>query len=91
MRATTHLIVWHSTHEWARGHDGDGRREVHCNTREGAGTALRTCPRSFLGIYKQGLHLYMATYKAMANTKRVTARLIRRMCIGAAAAHTGDT
>src|SRR5262245_34495519 len=32
-----HATVRHGVHEWARDDDGDGRREVHGNTCEGAG------------------------------------------------------
>ena len=73
--------VCHGAHEWARDDDGDGHREVHCNTCEGAGAALRTYLRAFRGVPKQDLHLYVATYEAMVNTKRVTPLLIRRMCV----------
>jgi transposase-like protein len=86
-----HASVCHSAHEWARDDDEDGRREVHCNTCEGAGAALRTYLRAFRGVHKQYLHLYVATYEAMANTKRVTPHLIRRMCVGDPLAHTGYT
>jgi len=37
-----HASVCHSVKEWARDDDGDGAREVHCNSCEGAGTGLRT-------------------------------------------------
>jgi transposase-like protein len=86
-----HATVRHGVHEWARDDDGDGRREVHCNSCEGAGAALRTYLRAFRGVHKQYLHLYVATYEAMLNAKRVTPHLIRRMCIGNPAAHTGYT
>jgi transposase-like protein len=86
-----HATVCHSAHEWARDDDGDGRREVHCNTCEGAGAALRTYLRGFRGVHKRYLHLYVATYEAMVNTKRVTPDLIRRMCIGNPSVHTDDT
>jgi transposase len=33
-----HLTVCHSQHEYARDDDGDGVREVHCNTMEGIWT-----------------------------------------------------
>jgi hypothetical protein len=69
----------------------DGRREVHCNTCEGVGAALRTYLRTFRGIHKQYLHLYVVTYEAMVNANRVTPQLIRRMCVGDLAAHTGYT
>jgi transposase-like protein len=72
--------VCHDVREWARDDDGDGRREVHCNTCEGAGAGLRTYLRTFRGVPKQYLHLYVATYEAMLNTKRVAPKLIQRMC-----------
>jgi transposase-like protein len=78
-----HAAVCHGTREWARDDDHDGIREVHCNTCEGAGAALRTYLRAFRGVHKQYLHLYIATYEAMVNAKRVTSQLIRRMCVGA--------
>jgi transposase-like protein len=86
-----HATVAHSVHEWARDDDGDGRREVHCNTCEGVGAALRTYLRAFRGVHKQYLHLYVATYEAMVNAKRVTSELIRRMCIGDLSMPTGYT
>jgi transposase len=86
-----HATVCHGMHEWARDADGDGRREVHCNTCEGTGAALRTYLRTFRGVHKQYLHLYVATYEAMVNTKRVTPQLIRRMCIHSLSAHAGYT
>jgi transposase len=86
-----HATVRHSGCEWARDDDGDGRREVHCNTCEGAGAALRTYLRAFRGVHKRYLHLYVATYEALANTKRVTPRLIQRMCVHGRSAHAGYT
>ena len=88
---TAHATVRHGVPEWARDDDGDGHREVHCNSCEGAGAALRTYLRAFRGIHKQYLHLYVATYEAMANAKRVTPELIHRMCIGDPSVHTGYT
>jgi transposase-like protein len=88
---TAHATVCHSVHEWARDDDGDGQRKVHCNSCEGAGAALRTYLRAFRGVHKPYLHLYVATYEAMVNTKRVTPELLRRMCIGNLAVHTGYT
>ena len=86
-----HATVCHSAHEWARDDDGDSRREVHGNTCEGAGAALRTYLRAFRGVHKQYLHLYVATYEAMVNAKRITPDLIRRMCLGDLSGHTGYT
>jgi len=86
-----HATVCHGAHEWARDNDGDGRCEVHCNTCEGADAAVRTYLRGFRGVHKQHLHLYVATYEAMVNTKRVTPEPIRRMCISYLSVHTGYT
>jgi transposase len=86
-----HATVRHGVREWARDDDGDRQREVHCNTCEGAGAALRTYLRSFRGVHKQYLHLYVATYEAMLNTKRAIPTLIRRMCICDLAEDTGYT
>jgi transposase-like protein len=82
-----HATVAHGVREWARDDNGDGQREVHCNTCEGAGTALRTYLRAFRGVHKQYLHLYVATYEAMVNAKRVTPELIQRMCLGDPSVH----
>jgi transposase-like protein len=87
----THGTVCHSTGEWARDDDGDGKREVHCHTCEGAGAALRTYLRVFRGVHKAYLHLYIATYEALVNAKQVSAPLIRRMCFGAPSAHASYT
>jgi transposase len=83
-----HATVCHGVREWAREDDGDGRREVHGNPCEGAGAALRTYVRAFRGVHKQYLHLYLATYEAMVNAKRVTPELIRRMCPGERSRHS---
>jgi len=45
----------HSLHEWASDDDRDGLREVHCNTCEGAGAALRNFIRTFRGVHKDYL------------------------------------
>jgi len=78
----SHATVRHSVHEWARDDDGDGQREDHWNTCEGAGAWLRTYLRVFRGVHKANLHLYVATYAAMANAKQVTPALLRRLGIG---------
>jgi transposase len=86
-----HATVRHGVHEWARDADGDGRREVHCNTCEGAGAALRTYLRAFRGVHKQYLHHYVATYEAMVNAKCITPELICRMCRGDPSRHSDYT
>lgn len=77
-----HATVRHGRHEWAREADGDGRREAHCNTCKGAGAVLRTFLQVFWDVHKPYLHLYVATYEALVNAKRVTPRVIRRVCVG---------
>ena len=46
-----HATVCHSEGEWARDDDGDGIREVHCNTIEGIWTGLRNFLRPFRGVH----------------------------------------
>ena len=48
-----HGTVCHSQGEWARDDDGDGIREVHCNTMEGIWTGLRNFLRPFRGVHKK--------------------------------------
>jgi hypothetical protein len=74
--------VCHSIKEWARLIDGDGVREVHCNSCEGAGSGLRTLVRTFRGVHKYYLADYVATYETMANAKRMAPAIVRRMCFG---------
>jgi len=86
--APAHATVNHSKHEWARDDDGDGVREVHCNSCEGAGAALRTFLRVFRGVHKRYLTDYVSTYEALVNAKRVTPVLICRMCWPPPPVHT---
>jgi transposase len=88
---TVHATVCHGVYEWARDDHGDGQREVHCPSCEGAGAALRTDLRAFRGVHQPYLHLYVAAYEAMVHTTRVTPELIQRMCIGDPLVHTGYT
>jgi hypothetical protein len=62
-----------------------------CNCCEGAGPALCTYVRAFRGVHRPYLHLYVATYEAMVDAKRITPDLIRRMCLGDLSGHTGYT
>ena len=75
-----HATVNHGQHEWARDDDGDGVREVHCNSYEGVGAALRMFLRPFRGVHRAYLHYYVATYEALVKAKRVSANLICGMC-----------
>jgi transposase-like protein len=58
-RGRVHATVCHAAHEWARDDDGDGVREVHCNTQEGGWTGLRNFLRIFRGVSKYYLHQYV--------------------------------
>jgi transposase-like protein len=87
----SHATVRHGVRERARDDAGDGQREGHCHTCEGAGAGLRTYLRPFRGVHKPYLHLYVATDEAMINTKRVTPTLIQRMCLRDLSAYTGYT
>jgi hypothetical protein len=55
--------------------------------RAGAGAALRAYLRAFRGVHKRYLHLYVATYEALVNTKRVTPELIQQMCVHGGKVH----
>lgn len=77
-----HFTVCHSSYEWARDDDGDGKREVQCTTSEGAHAGLRTFLRVFRGVHKAYLACYLAVYEAIRNTKRITPDVVRRLCFG---------
>ncbi len=91
-----HHTVCHSRgengeREWARDDDGDGRREVHCNSCEGSGAALRTYLRKFRGIRKDYLPDYCACYETMYNAKRISPAVIQKMCFLDRSMHAGCT
>jgi transposase len=69
--------------EWARDDDGNGIREVHSNCGEGAGAGLRTFLRVFRGVHKRHLASHVAVYETMTNARRISARIIERICFGA--------
>jgi len=75
-----HASVCHCAKEWARDDDGDGVREVHCYSCEGAGTGLRTFLRPFRGVHKYYLADYVATYETIVNAKHITPTVVQRMC-----------
>ena len=74
-----HATVCHSRREWARDDDGDGIREVHCNTMEGIWTGLRNFLRPFRGVHKKFLALYVAMFEWAHNLKQVTANFMRAL------------
>lgn len=76
-----HACVQHAQGEWARDDDGDGVREVHCNTLEGIWTGLRNFLRPFRGVHKKYLALYVVMFEWSYNLKRVTASFLRSLMI----------
>ena len=71
--------VCHVAGDWARDDDGDGVREVHCNTEE-IWTLLRSFPRPFRGVNKEYPHQYTAIFQWGYNIiKRVTGEFIRSL------------
>jgi transposase len=67
-----HATVAHGNGEWARDDDGDGIREVHCNTSEGLWTDVRNFLRPFKGLHKKYLAGYIAICEFRRNMKRVS-------------------
>jgi transposase len=76
-----HATVCHSQREWARDDDGDGIREVHCNTMEGTWTGLRNFLRPFRGVHEKYLALYVAMFEWEHNLKRVTPEFMRMLMV----------
>jgi transposase len=72
-----HATVNHLHGEWARDDDGDGEREVHCNTLEGIWTGLREYLRPFRGVNKAYLGQYVAMFRWAYNLKAVTDNFLR--------------
>jgi transposase len=86
-----HHRVKHGAKEWARDDNGDGKREVHCNSCEGAGAGLRTYLRAFRGVHKYYLADYVATYETMLNAKWITPAVLQRMCRSVPHTHSSYT
>jgi transposase len=76
-----HHTVCHSHGEYARDDDGDGVREVHCNTLEGIWTGLRNFLRPFRGVHKKYLAQYVAVFEWAHNLKAVTAKFLRLVMV----------
>ena len=67
-----HATVHPGQGEFARDDDGDGVREVHCNTLEGIWTGLRNFLRPFRGVNKVYLEQYVIIFEWCHNLKEVT-------------------
>jgi transposase len=74
-----HRAVNHSGPKstWALDLDGDGVREVHCNTQEGLWTGLRNFLRPFRGVSKWYLAQYVAVFQWGHNLKQITDGFLR--------------
>jgi transposase len=81
LRKWTHRAVDHSgpRSTWAVDEDGDGVREVHCNTTEGLWTGLRNFLRPFRGVSKWYLAQYVAISQWGANIKKVSDEFLRSL------------
>jgi len=79
----THAAVCHTPgqREWARDDDGDGVREVHCNTMEGIWTGLRNFLRLFRGVSKHYLSQYQAVFEWAHTFKRLMLDFLRAIMI----------
>ena len=71
--------VNHSEGEWARDADGNGLKEIHCNTMEGIWTGLRNFLRRFRGVHKKHLAQYVAIFEWEHNLKEVTGGFLRML------------
>jgi transposase len=78
-----HANVHHrrSPREWARDDDGDGVREVHCNTLEGIWTGVRNFLRPFRGVHKANLDAYINVFEIGYRFKTVTSAVLRAMML----------
>jgi transposase len=72
----SHATVSHGQKEWACDDDGDGKREVHINTREGMWTEVRIFLRPFKGVNKRFLSGYIAMAEFRRNLKRISPAFI---------------
>lgn len=72
-----HATVNDNRGEFARDDDGDGAREVHCNTREGIWTGLRNFLRPFRGVNEVYLEQYVIIFEAAYNLKTGTDAFLR--------------
>nr|WP_231749928.1 transposase [Tautonia plasticadhaerens] len=68
---------WGPKSTWARDDDGDGVREVHCDTQEGIWTHVRDFLRRFYGVSEWYLARYQAVFQWGFEIKSVTDEFLR--------------
>lgn len=64
-----HRVVNHGAGEYALDLDGDGKCEIHCNTVECTWSWLRQMVRTYRGVSKVYLPLYVAQFEFMFNRR----------------------
>jgi transposase-like protein len=64
-----HQLVNHAAGQYARDLDGDGHHEVHCNTMECTWSWLRPMSRTYRGVSKVYLPLYVAQFEFLFNRR----------------------
>jgi len=64
-----HQVVNHGAGEYALDLDGDGKCEVHCNTMECTWSWLRQMIRTYRGVSKVYLPLYVAQFEFLFNRR----------------------
>jgi len=64
-----HQTVNHSAGQYALDRDGDGYNEVHCNTMESTWSWLRQMVRTYRGVSKVYLPLYVAQFEFLYNRR----------------------
>lgn len=72
LQRRSHGTVCPGLQEGARGDDGEGMREVHLNTLEGLGPAVRNFLRPVRGVHKKSLKYYLAICEHRLNPKRIS-------------------
>jgi transposase-like protein len=82
-RGRVHVVADHTgpRSTWAIDADGDGVREVHCNTMEGIWTGARNFLRPFRGVSKWWASQYVAMFEWGHNIKEVSDEFLRVMLV----------
>lgn len=76
-----HRSVNHSSGQYARDDDGDGKCEVHVNTMEGCWSLLRSWLRPHRGISQEQLQYYLAFFQFVHNTRNHRKSLLESLIL----------